>query len=151
MTVEDPEAPRGEHQQRRARKQDLHQDDGELPFVAVESRGNQVDEPRGGPHAERNEHRGDDEQQPEDRFGKLRGLFVAPLGVEPCIDGDEGGRENAFAEEILEEVGNPEGGAEGVGSVGVSKVVREDPVTDEADQPAEEDSGGNRSGVGASL
>ena len=150
MAVQNPEAPCREDQQCRAGKEDLHQEDGELPLLALESRGDQANEPRRSPYAERDEYGGDEEKKSEDGFRKLRCLFMPILGAKPCIHGDEGSGEDTFSEEILQEVRDAEGGAKDVGRVGVSKIMREDPVTDEADEPAEQDSGADCGGMAAS-
>ena len=67
---------------------------------------------------------------------------MAIFGVEPGIDGDERSGEDAFSEEILQNIGNAEGGAEGVGGVGIAKVVCEDAVAHQPDQAAEKDTDG---------
>ena len=48
--------------------------------------------------------------------------------------------EYSFAEQVLQEVRNAEGGAKSVGGVGVAEVVGEYAVAHQSDNPAEEDS-----------
>ena len=48
----------------------------------------------------------------------LATCVVVALADQAGVDGDEGGRQYAFAEQVLEKIGNAERGGEGVGGVG---------------------------------
>ncbi len=141
MAIENSQAPRRKHQHGRAGEKNLHEADGEQALVALKARRNEIDEPGRGEDAGDGKQGGDEEEEREDGFGELGGFLVALLGAEARVDGDEGGRKHALAEEVLQEVGNTEGGAEGVGGIGVAEVVGEDAVADEADEAAEQDAG----------
>ncbi len=110
-----------------------------------------VDEQRGEKHAGEHEKRGDKHQNGKDGAGGAGGLVVALLGIEPGVDGDEGCRENAFAEEVLQHVGDAEGGLEGIGGHGVAEIMREDTLADKADELGEQDAGGDGKGGGAAV
>ena len=66
----------------------------------------------------------------------------SPRASERRIHRDERRRERAFAEQVLQEVGNAERGVERVGGVGAeAEVVREDALPDEAGQPRQQNAG----------
>ena len=112
---------------------------GHLALLALESRRDHGDEPRREQHAGQHQRRGHQSQQRGHRACHPAGLRVVPAGAKSGVDRDERGREHAFAEQVLQEVGDPERGVERVGGVGGAEVVREDPVPDQPDDPAEED------------
>ena len=102
-----------------------------------------VDQQRSEQHAKQH-HRGcNQHEEGEDGGGGAGGLFVALFGIEAGVDGDERCREDPFAKEVLQHVGDAEGGLEGVGSHGVAEVVGEDALTDEADDLGKHDAGGD--------
>ncbi len=74
-------------------------------------------------------------------------LFVLFARQQAGVDGNERGGEHAFAEQVLQEIGDAEGGPEGVRRVGIAEVVREDAVADQAGDAAQEDSGGHQKRV----
>ena len=59
------------------------------------------------------------------------------------IDRDEGSRQHTFAEEILQKVGDAEGGLEHVGGVGIAEIVSEDAVADQAGNATQKDTRGH--------
>ena len=54
--------PCGKDKQRRARKENLYELDGELALGIVKSGRNEINEPRRGPHTESDQHGGDSQQ-----------------------------------------------------------------------------------------
>ena len=148
MAVEDAQAPRGHDQQAHAGEEDLHEADGELALVAVEAGGDNVDEVRGHQDADRDDGGDDQGQQRADGRGYAVASALIILAEQAGVDGDEGGGKDAFAEEILEEVGDLLGGLEGVGGVGVAEVMGEDAIADEAGDAAEENARADAHGAG---
>ena len=59
---------------------------------------------------------------------------------------DEGGRQHALAEQVLQEVRDAEGGVERVGGVRQAEVVREDALAHQAQHAAQQDAGGDQEG-----
>ena len=78
--------------------------------------------------------------------GDARRLFPFLARDERGIDRNERRRQRAFAEQILEKIGNAEGGHERVGRVGEAEILGEEPLADEAAQPAAEDAEGYERG-----
>ena len=76
-----------------------------------------------------------------DRARDPRRLLVVLLGEQPRVDRDEGRRQHALAEEVLQEVRDAERRREGVGRVGQSEVVREDALAHEPRDATEQDAG----------
>ena len=64
---------------------------------------------------------------------RARLLVLAPR-AEAGVDRDERRGEHAFAEQVLQEVGDPERGVERVGRVGGAEVVGEDALADQPDE-----------------
>ncbi len=151
VAVEDAEAPGREHEQGRAGKEDADELDGKQARLALEAVGDDVHQRGGEEHTQQHEHRSDENQDGEDGGGGAGGLLVALFGVQARVDGDERCRKNAFAEEVLQHVGDAEGRLEGVGSHGVAEVVGEDALADESDELGEQDAGGDGQGGGAAV
>ncbi len=141
VAVEHAETPRGEHQQSRAREENPHQPRGGLALRALESRSDDVDEPRGQQDAREHQHRDRESQERRDGARGGAGIRLSSLRPEAGVHRDERGGEHAFAEQVLEEVGNPERGVERVGRVGGAEVVGEDSIANQADDPAQQDAG----------
>ena len=139
MAVEDAEAPRGEHQQAGARKQDADDRDRQLPLLALESRRDERDEQRRGEHAEQHERARDEREQRRHRAGDARGLFPFLARDKRRIHGNERRGQRAFAEQVLQKIGNAEGRHERVGRIGEAEIMREEPLADKAGEPAAED------------
>ena len=114
MAVEDAEAPGREYEESRTRKEDPDEQDGERTLVAGKPRGNQGHQQRGGDHADHHHTGHDERQESADGAGHAVGLGLVFLREQPGVDRDEGRRERAFAEKILEEIGNAKGGGERV-------------------------------------
>jgi hypothetical protein len=74
------------------------------------------------------------EQRP-DRAGHAVRLLVFPARQERRIHGNERRRHRALAEHVLEEIGNAEAGAPGVGGVAFeTEVMGEHALTNQSDQ-----------------
>ncbi len=71
---------------------------------------------------------------------------LAAFGAEAGVDRNERCGENAFAQQILQHVGDAEGGAIGVGGQRGSEIVGEEALADEATEAAEQNSGGDHGG-----
>ena len=115
MAVQDAEAPRGHHQQARAGKEDAHERDGQLALRAVEAGGDDVDQQRRREHAEQHQHRGEQRQDREDGARHAARFFLFFARQQTGVNGNEGGREDAFAEQVLQEIGDAQRRAKGVG------------------------------------
>ena len=153
VAVEDAQAPRREHQEPGAGEEDA----GELDRLG-EGRGpglgeathHQPDDPRRAEDPQRHQQRHHQREQPEHRPCHPVGvLALRPSPEEPGVDGDERGREHPLAEEVLEDVGDPQRGGEGPGERRDAEEVGEGPLTDEAHQPREEDAQRHQRGAPA--
>ena len=88
-----------------------------------------------------------------DRHGQAQGgtdasrhairLDLAMTREKTCVHRDERCREDTFAEEILQQVGNPERGPQGVRDTGVPEVVGHRTLAQQAGQTREQDPGGD--------
>ena len=146
VAIEDAEAPRGGDEQTCAGKKDADEEDGEVAFFAVETGGDSVDEPRRGEYAEEDEERGAEHEQRGDGTGSFACFLFVAAGEQASVDGNEGGGEDTFTKKILQEIGNAEGGAKGVGRVGIAEVVSEDSIADQASNAAEKNAGSDEEG-----
>ena len=90
-------------------------------------------------------------EKPEDRARDPVGVLAPALAEEPRVDRDEGGREYALAEEVLEDVRDPERGGEGAGERRGAQVVGEDTLADQPHQPRGEDPQRHQRGAPARL
>ena len=79
----------------------------------------------------------DQRQQRRDGAGDAVGLAALAAREQRGVDRNERRRQRALAEQVLQEVGNPERGRERVGRVvAQAEVVREDALPDQAGDPA---------------
>ena len=139
MAVENAEAPGRQHEQAGARKQDADDGDRQLALFAREARRDERDEQRRGEDAEQHEHCRDERQQRRDRARDARGLSPFLARDERGVHRNERRRQRAFAEQVLKEIGNAERGHERVGRIGLkAEVLGEEPLADEAGEPAAE-------------
>ena len=104
---------------------------------AAETWRDQIDQHRRGEHADQHDCAHGEGEQRADRAGDAIGVAIA-AGDERRVDRNERRRQRAFAEQVLQEVGNAERGAERIGFDAEAEVVREDPLPDEAGHPREE-------------
>ena len=136
MTVEHAQTPGRHDQQPRAGKQNPDERDGDLALFAREPGSNDGDEERCDQDAAENQRGGGQPEQTEHGAGyPARFLSLLPskqLGV----DRNEGGGEDPFTEEILQEVRDLEGGIEGISRIGGAEIVGEDPVPNQSEEPA---------------
>ena len=143
VAIKNAKTPCGENKQPHSGKHDLDKVNGQFALIAVKKPGgDQIH------HVGRDKDAKEDDctltaerQQAGNDAGNTAGEFGFAFGEETGIDGDEGSGEDAFAEEILEEIGDLERGAECVGGIGEAKVVAEDAGAEETGEPAEEDAG----------
>ena len=80
-----------------------------------------IDQVRRRQHAQQHEHGDGERQDRAHRAGYASGFLLVLLRQQARIHRNEGRREHAFAEEILQEIGNPEGRVERVRGVRVSR------------------------------
>src|SRR5256885_5388706 len=147
MAVEDTKTPCGEDEQGCAGKKYANETNSEFAFFALEAGRDGEDEIRRCQHADKDEHRNDERENREDRARHARRFAFVMAREQVRVDGNEGGRERAFAEEILQEIRDAKGGCENVCGVGGGEVISEDALACEADETAQENSGSDESGV----
>ena len=145
MAVEDAEAPRGEHEQAGTRETGSGPAGSvDLALLAGEAGRDDRDEPGREQHAGQHERRATTSASSAATAPATRRASASsPAGAQPGVDRDERGGEHAFAEQVLQEIGDPERRVERVGRVGGAEVVREDSVANQPDEPAEEDARGH--------
>src|SRR5205823_5914293 len=83
----------------------------------------------------------------EHRIGDSRGFLFFAASQQVRIDGNERCRKRAFAEDVLEKVGDAESGAEGAGRVGKAQVVSEHPLANDADDSTNQNAGADHERV----
>ena len=142
MRVEHTQTPSRHHQEANPREHDPDQIDRDGPTGALEPGRQCGDEDRRANHANGDHDRHDTGEQPGGRPGKAAGVVRPALRPKAGVLGDEGRRQRAFAKEILEEIGNPERRGERVSRRGcLTEVVSQDPLPDQPEDPAREDTG----------
>lgn len=137
VAVEDTEAPGGGDEKSGTGKKDADKKNGEFAFLAVKAGSDGIDEPGSGENPKHNEDRGAESDKSRNGAGSFAGFFFVLAREKVGIDGDEGGRKDAFAEKVLQEIRDAEGGFENVGSVGVPEIVGKNTITDEPGETAE--------------
>jgi hypothetical protein len=148
VTVENAEAPRGQHQQPRAGKQNPNQLDRQLAFRAGKSGRDCRNQQRRGEHAEEHQHRDDERPERTDRAGNMVGLLAVAARDERGVHGDERRGQRAFTEQVLQKVGNPKRRVERIRGVRFeAEVVREDLEANEPGEPAEKNARGDEDGA----
>ena len=142
MAVQDTQAPGREDQQAGAWKQDANDLDRQLALRAGEPGRNRRNKQRRGQHAGKDQYGHDDGEERGDGAGNPIGHTALATRDQRRVHRNEGRRQGAFAEQVLEEVRNAERGVERVGGVGLeAEVVGEDPQADQPGQTAAQDSG----------
>ncbi len=148
MAVQHAQAPGGQDEQSRPRKQHAHELNGELTLAAVEARSDDGDERRCRRDADRDERGGGQGQKRAHGAGDAIGECGVAAADERRVDGDERCRQGAFAEQVLQEVRNAERRVERVCGVGLqAEIVGEGAKPHEPRDPAHEDAGGNEDGA----
>lgn len=146
MTVEHAETPGRQHEDSGAGKKHPDQPDGQGVLLRRESRRDSGREGIGGGHAGKNDYGGDAGEQPKHRIGQLHRFLVPALRSEAGVHRDERGRQDAFAKQVLQKIGNTEGRVERVRAVGEAEIVCQCPLAQQADQPAEENTRADEAG-----
>jgi len=146
MAVQDSEAPCRHHQQAGAREEDSDQMNRQLPLRSMESGRYGIDDDRRRENSDQHQHRGDKCEQGSDCIRNIAGLFILTHRTQSRVYRNERRRKDSFAEQILQEVRNADGCAKYVGGVGITEVVSEDALADEAGDAAEKDSGCDKAG-----
>lgn len=140
MAVQNSQAPRREHEHAGAGEEDPDERDRQVSSLIFKTGGDDCHDVRRGEHADQNDHGGDEREDPEDRIRNPCGFLFVVLGQQPGIDRNERSGKCAFAEDVLQEVGNAKRRAEGVAFRGAAEIVGEDSLPDETDDPADENS-----------
>ncbi len=156
VTVAHAQRPGREHQRRGHRKDPAHRghrqlvavdaglsQDDELA-VAQEAGGQESDDRPREEHAECRRSSGDGHQERKDRTRESPGLVALAGGQQPRIDRDERRRERLLAEQVLQQVGQSQRGAEDVGMRTDAEEGPQGAGPEQARQPAAEDAGGDR-------
>ncbi len=133
-----------QNEQPGSRKEDADNGDRQVPLGAGEARRNQSRQQRRRDDPERHDDRDHQREQRAHRARHPVGLLPVAFGEQARIDGDERPRQRPFAEQILQEIGDAEGGVERVGGVRAqAEIVSEDPKTDQPRKATEQDPSGN--------
>ena len=146
MAVQHSKAPGRKNQQARGGEENSDETNRQLALFAVKSGSDEFDEPRSSEDANQDERRCRESEKRENCTGSFLGLLAIVAGKKLGVDGNEGRGQNAFAEKILQKIGNADGGFEGVGGVRVAEIMGEEAVANEAGNAAEEYSGGDEKG-----
>lgn len=101
MAVQDSQTPRREHQQTRAREENLHQPDGQRSFRAMKSRCDRIDQIRRRQHSGEHQHRGRQSKNSEHRSRNMPRFFLVAFGDQLRIHRNKRSRKHAFAKKIL--------------------------------------------------
>ena len=149
MAVENSETPGGEHQQSGAGKQDAHQPDGEFALGAFETRRDDPDQVRRQQDTDQHEHGRGERQDRAHRSGHAAGFLLVALGEQARVHRNEGRGEHAFAEQVLQEIRDAEGGVEGIGLIELAEVVRKDALPHQSDDAADQNPRGYQKRVAA--
>ena len=137
MAVEHAEAPRGEHEQPRAGEKYLDEPDRPFAPFAFEAVSDETDQIGRRQNSDEDKDGSDEREQGEDCSGDAACFPLVFVREQLGVDRDERSGERAFAEDVLEEVRDFEGGVEGVFGGGVAEVVGEDALADESDDATE--------------
>ena len=148
MAVQERQRPRREGQDARSGKEDAQQARQDVhsivPYEAGGEHGCQVGS---GPDPRHGQGSGDDNQEAEHGARDAAGLLLPALFDQAGVDGDERSAERALAEQVLNQIGNPERSPPRVGERTVAKVVRKDRLAPKAENPADDDAGSRSRGA----
>jgi hypothetical protein len=143
VAVQNTEAPCGENEKPRSRKQDAHNPNGQFAFFAAESRRNRVNQVRRRQNAEQDKDGSAEGEQGRNGPGGAASFLVFIARNERGVDGNKRSGEHSFAKQILQRIRNAEGRLERVRGVGIPKVMRKYAVANESRDAAQENSGRN--------
>jgi hypothetical protein len=105
----------------------------------MKARRDDVDQVGSGEYAKHHEYRNREREHRTDRPRQQVRTFLIAFAEQAAIDRDKGCGQDAFAEQILQNIGDAKAGLEGVGRGGVAKVMRKDAFADQTGDPAEQD------------
>ena len=112
----------------------------------MEAWGDGFNEPGSREYSDEDKNGSAESQKSGDSTGGFASFVLVVTREKTGINRNEGGGEDAFAEEILKEVGDTEGGSENVGGVRVAEVMGEDAIADQAGDAAEENASRDEEG-----
>src|SRR5712692_2262531 len=141
MTVKNTQAPRRQNEETGPGKKDPYQLDCQFPGSWVKAVSEEADKERRGQDSDKDNQRSRKSQQRQYRIGNSRGLFLIAAGKKVGVDRNERRGQRSFTKDILEEVRNSKRCGEGAGGVSNTEIMREDPLPNHADNPADQNSG----------
>ena len=107
------------------------------------------DQVGGGQHAGQHQHRRRQRQDRAHRAGHAPRFFLVAFRQQARVHRDEGRGEHAFAEQVLQNIGDPEGRGKGIRRVREPEVMPKDALPHQPDHAAEQDAGRHEEGVPA--
>ena len=144
MRIQDAEAPGREDEQADSGEEDADDGDRQLADVARKTGSDEEEDPGRKDDAGHDEKRDGERQERRHDSGHAAGKLFLLLREQLRVHRNERSREDALAEEVLEEVRNTDGRLESARGVRVAEVVREDLLAHEAGDPAEKNPGGDQ-------
>ena len=140
VAVKNSQAPRGEDEQSGAWKKNSGELDRQVALLRWKAIRDYRDEPGSRHHPNQNDDRCNERQDAGYCPGELRGLLLIPASQQPSVFWNERGREHAFAQQVLEQIGDSESGIERVcGEIG-AHVPGDHGLANEPGKTAEKDS-----------
>src|SRR5215510_3695221 len=144
MAVKDSQAPGGQNQQSDAGKEDANKLDGQPARLTVKSGGNSVDQIGRCQDSGEDQGRRDQRKQGKDCACNPSRVFSFLLGYQLGINRYKRCRQDAFAKEVLQKVGDAHRRAKCVGGIIESEEMGKDPITNQAGDAAEKNTGCNQ-------
>ena len=131
MTVQYSQTPRRQHEQTRARKQDLDQPTRQLTCGRVEIVCKQTDEVRRRQNTDEDDHRRDQHQQREHCVCNPARFFLVVTCEQLCVDRNERGGKRALAENVLQKIRYAKRRTERITGGGGSEVMGENALANQ--------------------
>src|SRR5579875_214214 len=103
----------------------------------MKSGSNGINQPGSGKDSGPDQYRRHQKKQGEDGLSQPGSFLMTSLRTQTGIYRDERCREHAFAEEVLQKIGDAEGGAKGICRSGSTKIMRKDALPDQTNHAAE--------------
>src|SRR6185503_21066511 len=122
MTVQYAQTPGGQHEQSRARKENLNQSNREGASGGIKTICKQIDEVWSRQNSNEHDHRRHEHQQREDSIRDASCFFFVTAREELRIDRNERSRKCALAKDILQKIRNSKCGTERACSIGRAQV-----------------------------